>query len=254
MTVIILQPDLELMDKVSPRLEVCFSPALLHLYDTNGSVVVIIDVFRATSTIATALYNGAESVIPVASVQECIALGNNIENSVTAGERNGQVVEGLQYGNSPSEYGKDFIEGKTLVLTTTNGTKLLHMVEGADTIITGSFLNVDAVCDFLLKANKNVLLACAAWKDRFNLEDALFAGAVVDKIKHAFDCNCDSARAANVLHNNLNGANPIEFLRDSAHYRRLSAYGLESDMEYCATPNLHPIVPILKDRKLVINQ
>ena len=169
-----------------PKLEVCFSPALLHLYDTTDSVVVIIDVFRATSTIATALDNGAESVIPVATVEECIELGKNIPNSITAGERNGKVVEGLEYGNSPSEYSKDFVAGKTLVLTTTNGTKLLHMVEGASAIITGSFLNLDAVCDFLIKENKNVLLGCAAWKDRFNLEDAMFAGAVASKIADRF--------------------------------------------------------------------
>ena len=230
------------------------SPALLHLYDTEGSVVVIIDVFRATSTIAAALYNNATSVIPVASVEECITLGNSIENSVTAGERNGHIVEGLQHGNSPSEYTKDFISGRTLVLTTTNGTRLLHMVKGAEAIITGSFLNLSAVCEFLKQKNKNVLLACAAWKDRFNLEDTLFAGAVVNKVRTAFDINCDSARAANSIFENLGDRNPIDFLKDSSHYRRLSAYGLESDMEYCATVDLHPVVPILKGNELVIHR
>ena len=230
------------------------SPALLHLYDTEGSVVVIIDVFRATSTIAAALYNNATSVIPVASVEECITLGNSIENSVTAGERNGHIVEGLQHGNSPSEYTKDFISGRTLVLTTTNGTRLLHMVKGAEAIITGSFLNLSAVCEFLKQKNKNVLLACAAWKDRFNLEDTLFAGAVVNKVRTAFDINCDSARAANSIFENLGDRNPIDFLKDSSHYRRLSAYGLESDMEYCATVDLHPVVPILTGNELVIHR
>lgn len=241
------------MNKELPRLEVCFSPALLHLYDTRGAVVVIIDVFRATSTIATALDNGAKSVIPVASVEECIELGNSIENSITAGERNGQVVEGLQYGNSPSQYPTDFIRDKTLVLTTTNGTRLLHMVEESDTIITGSFLNLSAVCDYLLQKNKHVLLACAAWKDRYNLEDALFAGAVVNKIASNFDVNCDSARAAANMYANLGDKKPIDFLRDSAHYRRLSAYGLESDMEYCATIDLHPVVPVLDGHQLTIS-
>lgn len=242
------------MNRELPRLEVCLSPALLHLYDTEGSVVVIIDVFRATSTIAAALYNNATSVIPVASVEECITLGNSIENSVTAGERNGHIVEGLQHGNSPSEYTKDFISGRTLVLTTTNGTRLLHMVKGAEAIITGSFLNLSAVCEFLKQKNKNVLLACAAWKDRFNLEDTLFAGAVVNKVRTAFDINCDSARAANSIFENLGDRNPIDFLKDSSHYRRLSAYGLESDMEYCATVDLHPVVPILTGNELVIHR
>lgn len=241
------------MQSQKPKLEVCLSPALLHLYNTEGSVVVIIDVFRATSTIATALYNKAKAVIPVASVEECITLGNSIDNSITAGERNGHIVEGLQHGNSPAEYPQDFIEGKTLILTTTNGTRLLHMIHGADTIITGSFVNLSAVCDFLVKKNKNVLLACAAWKDRYNLEDSLFAGAVVNRIKDCFDMNCDSARASETLFTSLNGGAPIDFLRNSSHYRRLSAYGLENDMAYCATIDLHPVVPYLKHTELLIH-
>lgn len=239
------------MDSALPKLEVCFSPALLNLYDTEGSIVVIIDVFRATSTIAAALHNGAVSVVPVASVEECIAIGERTANSITAGERNGQVVEGLQYGNSPSAYPESFVKGKTLVLTTTNGTKLLHMVEGASEIITGSFLNLSAVADYLRNSNKNVLLACAAWKDRFNLEDAIFAGAVAAKIKSGFDANCDSVRAAIALYEQTKGAPLIDFLKDSAHYKRLSAFGLEHDMEYCATQDLHPVLPKLIGDELV---
>jgi 2-phosphosulfolactate phosphatase len=236
-----------------PKLEVCLSPALLHLFDTKGAVVVIIDVFRATSTIAAALHNGANCVIPVASVPECIELGKSIDNAITAGERDGKVADGLEYGNSPLEYPTDFINGKTLVLTTTNGTRLLHMVEGADTIITGSFLNLSAVCDFLVAKGKNVILGCAAWKDRFNMEDTLFAGAVVNRIGQHFDINCDSARAAKRLYECSGGSNIIEFLKDSSHYRRLSGFGLVGDMEYCTTPDLHPVVPILKGRELVIH-
>ncbi|XZF12535.1 2-phosphosulfolactate phosphatase [Chitinophagaceae bacterium MMS25-I14] len=239
-------------DVALPRLEVCLSPALLHLYDTNDAVVVIIDVFRATSTIAAALHNGAACVIPVATVPDCIELGKNTPNSITAGERDGKVAAGLQHGNSPLEYPHEFVAGKTLVLTTTNGTRLLHMVQGAAEIITGSFLNLDAVCDFLIARKKNVLLGCAAWKDRFNLEDTLFAGAVASKVKEHFDINCDSTRAALHLHDS-SGGKYIDFLRDSSHYRRLAAYGLAHDMEYCTTPNQHPVVPILRGDKLLIH-
>jgi 2-phosphosulfolactate phosphatase len=234
-----------------PNLEVCLSPALLHLYDTNDAVVVIIDIFRATSTITAALHNGAKCVIPVASVEECIALGNSVEGSITAGERDGKVAEGLQYGNSPLEYPPAFIKDKTLVLTTTNGTRLLHMVEGAAVIVIGSFLNLKAVCDFLVAQNKNVLLGCASWKDKFNLEDTLFAGAVATEIGDAFEINCDSARAAKHLYKSSGGTNLIEFLKDSSHYKRLSRFGLEHDMEYCVTPNLHPIVPVLKGKEIL---
>ena len=168
---------------IQPSLHTSLSPALLQLYDVSSSIVVIIDVLRATSTIATVLFNGAKAIIPVDSVAECIRLGKQID-AITAGERDGQIAEGLEYGNSPFEYPESFIKGKTLVLTTTNGTKLLHMAleKGAKEIITGSFPNLDAVCDHLVKKNMPVILACAAWKDRVNIEDTLFAGAVINKI------------------------------------------------------------------------
>ena len=152
------------MSNSKPTLYTSPSPALLDLYDINSSIVVIIDVFRATSTIATALYNGAKCIIPVDSVAKCIELGKKIE-AVTAGERDGKIAEGLEYGNSPFEYSKEFIGGKTLVLTTTNGTKLLHMAleRGSQHIITGSFPNLSDVCDYLIQQKQPVLLGCAAW-------------------------------------------------------------------------------------------
>lgn len=233
-----------------PKLEVCLSPALLHLYNPENTITVIIDVFRATSTIAAALHNGAQRVLPVAAVDECIAVGNATKNSITAGERDGKVAPGLQYGNSPLEYPKEFIAGKTLVLTTTNGTRLLHMVNGAREIVTGAFLNLSAICEYLVAQKRPVLLGCAAWKDRFNLEDTLFAGAVVERVAAHFNVNCDSARAARTLAQQAQGAY-LDYLKDSSHYHRLSGFGLQKDLEYCTTPDLHPVVPILKGKELV---
>ena len=185
------------MSSNKPTLHTCLSPALLNLYDVHSSIVVIIDILRATSTIAAALYNGAKCVIPVDSVSRCIELGKQIEG-ITAGERDGKVAEGLVYGNSPFEYPKEFIENKTLVLTTTNGTRLLQMAldKSAEGIITGAFVNLSSVCDYLVEMNQNVILGCAAWKDRVNMEDTLFAGAVIARIKKQFHINCDSSNIA----------------------------------------------------------
>ena len=180
-----------------PQLYTSLSPALIHLYDLSNSVVVIIDVFRATSTIASALYNGARCVIPVDSVPKAIDISKRI-GGIAAGERDGKIADGLVHGNSPLEYGRDFIEDQTLVLTTTNGTRLLQMAldNNADSIISGSFPNLSAVCDFLVKEKKNVVLGCAGWKDRFNLEDTLFAGAVINRIRQHFTIHCDSSLMA----------------------------------------------------------
>jgi 2-phosphosulfolactate phosphatase len=240
--------------RTKPSLFTSLSPALLHLYDITDSVVVIIDVLRATSTIATALYNGARCVIPVDSVPACIELGKQL-NAITAGERDGKVAEGLTYGNSPFEYPREFIKGKTLVLTTTNGTKLLHMAldKGAPQIITGSFPNLSAVCDFLLAQKKHVLLGCAAWKDRVNIEDTLFAGAVIQRIKKEFSINCDASQMAATLYAKA-GKDLYRFMRlkNASHYHRLAGYGLEKDIRYCLSADLANVLPIYQEGKLVV--
>lgn len=236
-----------------PHLYTIVSPKLFDIYDVKDSVVVIIDVFRATSTIATALYNGAKKVIPVDSVEKCIAIGKATPNSITAGERDGKVIEGLQYGNSPAEYPKSFIEGKTLVLTTTNGTKLLHIAlqKGASEIVTGSFPNLNAVCTFLEQQHKNVFLGCSAWKDRFNLEDTLFAGAVINAVKQNFTIHCDSSLMAEQMY--LHHKNDLyAFARQTTHWHRLSKFGLDKDLDYCVTPNVANILPIYKNECLIV--
>lgn len=246
-----------------PTLHTSLSPALLHLYDVSNSIVVIIDVLRATSTITTALFNGAKSVIPVDSVSRCMEIGRQIDG-VTAGERDGQIAEGLEYGNSPFEYPREFIEGKTLVLTTTNGTRLLHMAldKGAKEIITGSFPNLSAVCDHLIAMKQNVILGCAAWKDRINMEDSLFAGAVISRIREHFTINCDSSHIAEAMYEK---ARPTEssgrgkkdlfaYLKktDASHYHRLMGFGLEKDIRYCLDADVANVLPVYKDGKLIV--
>jgi 2-phosphosulfolactate phosphatase len=239
-----------------PTLYTCFSPALLHLYDLNNTVVVIIDVLRATSTIATALFNGAKTVIPVDSVAKCMEIGRKIA-CVTAGERDGMIAEGLGFGNSPFEYPREFIAGKTLVLTTTNGTKLLHMAleRGAGQVVTGSFPNLTAVCDFLQSRHQNVVLGCAAWKDRVNIEDMLFAGAVISRVKDHFNINCDSSKIAETVYD-VARPDLFEFMKtkSASHYVRLMGYDLEKDIRYCLTDDVANVLPFYQEGKLVIHR
>jgi 2-phosphosulfolactate phosphatase len=235
-----------------PTLFTCFSPALLHLYTLTDAVVVIIDVFRATSTIAAALHNGANTVIPVDTVAKAIDLSKKI-NAIAAGERDGQIAEGLQHGNSPLEYSKEFIAGKNLVLTTTNGTKLLQMAlqNNADTVITGSFPNLQNVCNYILAQNKNVVLGCSGWKDRFNIEDTMFAGAVINQVKKHFTIHCDASLTAEMLYKSAK-KDIIAFAPKLTHYHRLvERFGLIDDIKFCLTPNLAPVLPLYKDGRLV---
>jgi 2-phosphosulfolactate phosphatase len=239
--------------KEIPSLNTVLSPSLLNLYDISDSTVVIIDVLRATSTIAAALYNGAKSVIPVDSVAGCIKLGKQME-VITAGERDGKIAEGLQYGNTPLQYSADFIKGKTLVLTTTNGTKLLHvaLAANANAIITGSFCNISSVCDYLVKKKSNVVLACAAWKNRVNIEDTLFAGAVVNRIKQHFDMNCDASMVAESLYLQANG-DLLNFMKEknASHYHRLMNYGLLEDIKFCLTEDNANVLSLYSGGRLI---
>jgi len=236
-----------------PTLYTSISPALLHLYDLSNSIIVIIDVFRATSTIAAALYNGAKAVIPVDSIPKAIEISKNIDG-IAAGERDGKIAEGLSHGNSPLEYTRDFIENKTLVLTTTNGTRLLQMAldRNADTIISGSFPNLSAVCDFLKKEKKNVVLGCAGWKDRFNLEDTLFAGAVINRLAKIFTVHCDSSLMAETLYSKYKNK-LFEFAPGLTHYHRLvERFGLIEDIKFCLSADVANVLPIYTGGKLVI--
>jgi len=237
-----------------PTLYTSLSPALLHLYNVRDCIVVVIDILRATSTFATALYNGAREVIPVDSVEKCIRLGKEMA-CITAGERDGQIAEGLQYGNSSFEYPREFVQGKILVLTTTNGTKLLHaaLAKGATEIITGSFLNFSSVCDHLVQENRNVILACAGWKDKVNIEDTLFAGAVISKLRDSFEINCDASYMSACLYQQ-GQQNLYDFLKNNnaSHYHRLMNFGLEKDIRHCLTLDIASVLPYYINERLVI--
>ena len=244
------------MADTRPSLHTSLSPALLDLYNLDHAIVVIIDVLRATSTIATALFNGANCVIPVDSVSKCIKLGKQIDG-ITAGERDGKIAEGLKYGNSPFEYPRTFIANKTLVLTTTNGTRLLHMAleKSASKIVTGAFCNLNSVCNYLLAEKKNVILGCAAWKDRVNIEDTLLAGAIIHKIKDSFSLNCDSSQIAETLYLRAQD-NLFEFMegKNASHFHRLMGFGLEKDIRYCLTINNADVLPFYEDGKLIVHK
>ncbi|MBM3413931.1 MAG: 2-phosphosulfolactate phosphatase [Bacteroidetes bacterium] len=238
-----------------PVLYTSLSPALLHLYNLSNCVVVIIDVFRATSTIVAALHNGARAVIPVDSVPKAIEMGKKIDG-IVAGERDGLIAEGLQHGNSPLEYSRSFIENRNLVLTTTNGTRLLQMAldRNASTIIAGSFPNLSAVCSFLINEGKNVVLGCAGWEDRFNLEDTLFAGAVINQVQEHFSIHCDSSLMATTLYQKY-AKDLLGFAPQLTHYHRLvKRIGLIKDIEFCLTPDVANVLPVYQDGKLIVKK
>lgn len=232
------------------NIETCLTPALLPLYNIENSIAVIIDIFRATSSICYGIENGAEAIIPVAQIEECTAYREKGLDYLLAAERNGEVVEGFDFGNSPFSYTKEKVAGKTIVLTTTNGTHALHLSRAAKKIVIGSFLNLTALCNWLNDQQENILLVCAGWKNNFNLEDTLFAGAVVEQLKSGNYKLDDPSTAANDLFQL--GKNDLNvYLQKTAHSERLKKLGIEEDIRFCLQVDLTTAIPVLEGEKLV---
>jgi len=226
------------------------SPALLSLYKVDEYIAVIVDIFRATSSICYGIENGAEAIIPVAEVEECLAYRDKEAHYLLAAERNGEVVTGFDFGNSPFSYTKEKVGCKTVVLTTTNGTHALHLSRSAKKIVIGSFLNLTSLCNWLKTQNENILLVCAGWKNNFNLEDTLFSGAVVDQLKSGDYKTDDAAIAANDLYQLAKG-DLNAYLAKTSHSERLKKLGIEADIAFCLNVDITTAIPVLQGQRLV---
>lgn len=236
------------------KVEVVFSPVLFPVYfDNQDCTVVVIDVFRATSAICAAFESGIDSLIPVATLEEAIEYKK--KGFKVGAERNAEIVDGFDFGNSPLTFKSGKFKNESLVLTTTNGTKAIEMAKGAHKVVIGAFTNLSALCDYVEKEDKDVLLLCAGWKDRFNLEDTLFAGAVVERISKNIRFNnlSDSSIAAMNIYVGAK-KDMFGFLDQSSHRKRLSRLNMEEDIIYCLTIDKTDIVPVLEGDVLVSNK
>lgn len=230
-------------------IDVCLSPDLMHLYDVKDRTVVVVDILRATSCMVTAFAHGVESITPFADVNAARIM--KTKNYITSGERDGKKVDGFDKGNSPFEYMGPDIKGRKIAFTTTNGTQAIEKAKNADKVIIGSFLNLSSVVKYLLFGQNSVLIICAGWKGKVNLEDTLFAGAIMEKLRNHIEPDCDAPLAAQHLYNLAKNDMP-KFLSNSSHVRRLLKLNIQKDIEFCLTPDQYAIVPTLKSGKLVV--
>lgn len=207
--------------------------------------------FRATSAMVTAFQHGAKSFIPVSTIEEAKAYKD--EGFLTGGERNGEVVDGFDFGNSPFSYQSDLINGREIALTTTNGTRAINIAEqSSEIVLIGSFLNLQALADHIQTQGKNVVIFCAGWKNRFNMEDSLFAGALTNLLLNSgkFKSDCDSANASSLVYR-TGRRNLMSFLESCSHRKRLGHLNLEKDVEYCLQRDITDVIPVLMKGKLV---
>lgn len=221
---------------------VCFSPALYSYYNDENSVVVIVDVFRATTSMCVAFSNGVKSIRTVADIEEARTMKER--GYLVAAERNVRKVDFADFGNSPFDFTSEKVSGKELVFTTTNGTKAVEKAKNADEIIIGAFSNIDAVKEFCISVRKNVFILCSGWNNRFCVEDTLFAGALAKKLidTELFKSKSDAVNVSVDLWN-IAKENLLSYICKTEHYERLVQNGLENSAEYCLTENTTPMVP-----------
>jgi 2-phosphosulfolactate phosphatase len=228
-------------------LEICFSPELVHLHDLQGKTVVVVDIFRATSTMVTALANGVEGIRPLEDLEQCRRMAGS--GYVTAGERNGKKEVGFELGNSPLSYLGDAYKGRKVAMTTTNGTVAIERSKKhAAEILIGAFLNLQATADYLRSKKRAVLILCAGWKGKFNLEDSLYAGALASLLHYPYDC--DGTLAMESLYRQVSG-DIGGFLKKASHAKRLQNQNIEADIDFCLSLDMYPLVVRLDGDEIV---
>lgn len=233
------------------KLSVCLSPKLFECYNTENNIIVIIDLFRATSVISTAFEFGISKIIPVTSLEDALKFKNK-KNHILAAERNTKLVEGFNYGNSPYHYMEKNIIGKTLVLTTTNGTKAIKLAKG-NKIITASYINFHSVVNYLNSSNNDVTILCSGWKNFLNLEDTILAGHIsLFLMKNGlFSSDCESVKISKQIYLNSR-SDVLEFLSNSAYRKRNNSEELIRDTEFCLRPKIKSqIIPMFKNNYLI---
>jgi 2-phosphosulfolactate phosphatase len=232
------------------KLETCFSPALFEADAHIDSIVVILDILRASSAICTAFANGAASIIPVTSIEE--AREYKSKGYLVAAERDGFVLDFADFGNSPYNFTEEKVKGKTIVYSTTNGTGLINLASSAYKTVIGSFLNIKSLTRWLIEQENDVLLLCAGWKNRFNIEDTVCAGSIAETLMKSdhFKTICDSTYAAIDLWSLARPDLP-GYIEKAAQRTRLRDKKLDDCIGFCLTPDFTDKIPVMRDGVLV---
>lgn len=232
------------------HIEVCFTPALFENFRNPGAIVVTVDILRATSAIVTAFMNGVERIIPVGTIDEARAYKE--KGYMVAAERDGKVKDFADFGNSPFNFTSKRVNGKEIVYSTTNGTRAIQLAGDHHQVLVGAFLNIKAIEEHLKLKNREVIILCAGWKNKFNLEDTLFAGALVERMLNTSDYTtiCDSSKAALDLWQ-LAKMDLLKYIDKVAQRTRLKKLGLDDVIEYCHTFDLTRKIPVLKEDYLI---
>jgi 2-phosphosulfolactate phosphatase len=230
------------------NIDVCLSPELLHQYDLSNKIVVVVDILRATSCMVSGFANGVKEIVPVSTLKECKVLQK--QGYLAAAERNGSKAAGFDMGNSPFEYLDERVKGEKIAVTTTNGTLAINKSLEAKEILIGAFLNLRAITTYLQNKSEDIIVLCAGWKGKFNLEDTLFAGALCHQLKNEFEFACDAPLAAEAMYLTAKKDMMI-YMKDSSHAKRLAKLDVVKDIEFCIQESIYDVIPYLSGKALI---
>jgi 2-phosphosulfolactate phosphatase len=233
------------------KIDIIISASDIKKEKIENKTVVVIDILRATSVITTAINNGCVGVIPVLTVEDAAEIVRNSKGEfMLGGERNALKIEGFHYSNSPLEFTRETIEGKTLVMTTTNGTKAIKGCVGASNILIGAMVNAKATAKKIVELNKDVVIVNAGTGGEFSIDDFLCSGYIIDCVLNTVQAELsDIAVTSHYIYKNNEDIH--SFIKYASHYKRIMELGLEADLEYCCRKNIIHIVPEYKDGIIV---
>lgn len=239
------------------RVDAYFTIAEAEAAATQEATVVVIDVVRATTTIVEALANGARGIFPTRSIEEAVKLAASLgrEDTLLCGERRGVKIDGFDLGNSPSEFSRDVVDGKRLVMSTSNGTTALTAAPEARRVLACALTNLGAVAG-AIRDDEHVVMVCAGRQGGFAIDDAVCAGHLLQRVEELRGDDADpmelndAALAARTLGREV--FPDADFLRGVAAGRALAEISLEGDLEACAAVDRHSVVPEMRDQSLVV--
>lgn len=243
------------MDMVKPAgdarsIEVCLTPKLFTEIQTREDfIVVLVDILRATTSICAAFDNGVKNILPVATIEEAREMKS--KGYLVASEQDGRKLEFADFGNSAFNFSKKAIGGKTLVYCTTNGTRALEIARHAEKIAIGAFVNLSALTSWLIRQDKNVVILCSGWKNKFCLEDTIFAGALAERLLKdgKFTTHCDSAAASLDLWR-LARPDILGYIEKAAHRHRLKKLALDDVIPYSFKIDSTRVVPVFSNGEI----
>ncbi len=231
------------------KIEVCYSPALFPFYENREAIVVVTDILRASSAIVTAFMNGVDRIIPVGTLEEAKAYKDR--GFMVAAERDGIVRDFADFGNSPYNFTPERVKGQEIVYSTTNGTNAIQMASSGKQVLIGAYLNLSALAQHIRNGHYDLLVLCAGWKNKYNLEDTLFAGALAEKVLEddGFYTICDATLGAMDLYDAAKG-DMMGYIEKVAQRHRLKKNNLDDVIGYCHETDLTEMVPVFRENRL----